>query len=364
MEPRAGIIMGRTPYKNDNLPKHMRKRVRGQRVYYFLDTGEKPRKEIPLGSDYFAALRKYADLNIVTGPIEGAVFNDLARKYIAEIIPTLAKNTQVTQSSDIKHLQKFFERAPLDQIKPMFVRQFLDRHADKKTTANRCKRLLSSMWNRALGWGYTDLPNPCTGIKGHSLEKRTVYISDDLFQAVYKHASEPLKDAMDLAYLTGQRPADALSMSTMDMVDGHLIVTQHKTKQPLRIQITGKLKEVIDRIAARKETSKIASAALLVNTTGKRMTKNILRNHFDDAREAAITAILGEDWKKEYKGKKLPANAAAIKNFWFYDLRAKAADDTSDQRGEQAASDLLGHDSIKTTQRHYLRRGKSVSPTK
>ena len=54
----------------------------------------------------------------------------------------------------------------------------------------------------------------------------------------------------------------------------------------------------------------------------------------------------------------------AIKEFWFYDLRAKAADDTSDVRGDQAASDLLGHENVKTTQRHYLRRGKIVSPTK
>lgn len=356
--------MGRRPTVNNNLPKHMRKRVRNGKAYYYLDTGAKPRKEIPLGSDYFAALRKYADMNITQEVIDGATFNDLAKKYLTEVLPTLAPNTRVTQSSDIKHLQKFFDQAPIDEIKPKFVRQFLDRHADKKTTANRCKRLLSSIWNRALGWGYTDLPNPCTGIKGFSLEKRTVYISDDLFQTVYGHASEPLKDAMDLAYLTGQRPADALSMTKMDIIDKHLIVTQHKTKQPLRIKIIGKLKEVLDRIEKRKESHKIVTAALLVNTNGKRMTKHVLRNHFDDARDDAIAAILGEDWKAKYKGKKLPANAEAIKNFWFYDLRAKAADDTSDQRGDQAASDLLGHESVRTTQRHYLRRGKIVTPTK
>jgi integrase len=60
----------------------------------------------------------------------------------------------------------------------------------------------------------------------------------------------------------------------------------------------------------------------------------------------------------------MPQLAQAIRPFWFYDLRAKAADDTSDQRGDQAASDLLGHDSVKTTQRHYLRLGKIVTPTK
>lgn len=59
-----------------------------------------------------------------------------------------------------------------------------------------------------------------------------------------------------------------------------------------------------------------------------------------------------------------PDLAEQIKKFWFYDLRAKAADDTLEQRGEQAASDLLEHDSVRTTQRHYLRRGKVVAPTK
>jgi integrase len=49
---------------------------------------------------------------------------------------------------------------------------------------------------------------------------------------------------------------------------------------------------------------------------------------------------------------------------WFYDLRAKAADDVSDDRGDQAAADLLGHENVRTTQRHYLRRGKQVGPTK
>jgi integrase len=51
---------------------------------------------------------------------------------------------------------------------------------------------------------------------------------------------------------------------------------------------------------------------------------------------------------------------AEIAAMWFYDLRAKAADDTADNRGEQAASNLLGHENITTTKRHYLRRGKTA----
>jgi integrase len=125
------------------------------------------------------------------------------------------------------------------------------------------------MWNHARGWGYTDLPNPCEGIKGHSLEKRTVYITDAVYSAVYAAASASLRDAMDLAYLTGQRPADALRMTAHDIIDGHLIVTQEKTKQPLRIVIRGKLGALIQRIEQRKATHSMATAALLVNMHGK-----------------------------------------------------------------------------------------------
>lgn len=206
------------------------------------------------------------------------------------------------------------------------------------------------MWNHARGWGYTDLPKPCDGVKVHSLAKRTVCITDEVFAAVFAHASMPLRDAMELAYLTSQRPADALEMTEHDIVDGHLVVTQEKTKQPLRIIIHGKLATLIDRIHARKATHKIVTGALLINRHGKRLTPAVLRTDFENARKAAALAS--------------PEMAEAIKAFWFYDLRAKAADDTSDDRGDQAASDLLGHDSVRTTQKHYLRRGKIVAPTK
>jgi integrase len=139
-------------------------------------------------------------------------------------------------------------------------------------------------------------------------------------------------------------------MTAHDIIDGHLIITQEKTKQPLRIIIRGELAELLERIAARKESHSLVTAALLTNMHGKRLTAAVLRNHFDNERTEAAKAM--------------PQLAQAIKAFWFYDLRAKAADDTSDDRGDQAASDLLGHDSVKTTQRHYLRRGKIVTPTR
>lgn len=43
------------------------------------------------------------------------------------------------------------------------------------------------------------------------------YANDAVWNAVYKKAVPELKDAMDLAYLTGQRPADVLVMRRDDI---------------------------------------------------------------------------------------------------------------------------------------------------
>ncbi|BBE09484.1 phage-related integrase [Mycoavidus cysteinexigens] len=80
------------------------------------------------------------------------------------------------------------------------------------------------------------------------------------------------------------------------------------------------------------------------------MTKGSLKYYFDSAREKAAKA------HPEFKDQ--------LKAFWLYDLRAKAADDTSAEKGDQAAADLLGHIDVRTTKRHYLRRGKKVAPTR
>jgi hypothetical protein len=59
-------------------------------------------------------------------------------------------------------------------------------------------------------------------------------------------------------------------MTAHDIIDGHLIITQENTKQPLRTVIRGGLAELLDRIAARKESHSLVTAALLNNMHGKR----------------------------------------------------------------------------------------------
>lgn len=132
---------------------HPRTQRSGKVYYYMYKKGaDGKRQEIALGDDFILALKKYAELNVVVvAPTAGATFADLQQRYLVDAVPKLAANSARMYRSDIKHLMESFSEAPLSQIKPMHIRQFLDDHADKLTTANRCKRVFFTMWNHARG---------------------------------------------------------------------------------------------------------------------------------------------------------------------------------------------------------------------
>lgn len=369
--------MGRTPTRNKNLPTGMRARHRGKVTYYYYDTGSKPRHEIPLGSDYVAAVRKWSELTVGEGR-RGALitFRMVAERYTREVLPTKAPATQEINLRELSRLYAFFDdrNEPFESIEPIMIRQYLDwrvtktveamriKNAERVTAglaavkitgkegqvpANREKALFSHIWNFARGTGLTNKANPCAGIKGFREDGRDAYIDDAVFAAVWDAAEEPLRDALDLAYLTGQRPADVLKLSRGDIKDGALWIEQNKTGKKLRISIEGELAAVLERIGARK----VMGLKLINSRPGHAMTAVTLRGAFDRARSAAAANY--------------PGLAAAIEAFQFRDLRAKAGTDKEESSGMSAAQDQLGHSTAAMTA-HYVRhrRGKLVKPTK
>ena len=89
-----------------------------------------------------------------------------------------------------------------------------------------------------------------------------------MFLAVCDGASAPLRDAMDLACLIGQWPVNALKMTEHDLIDGNIILTQEKTKQPLSILIIGELKALLARIEAHHTGNKIRMSACWLTNMG------------------------------------------------------------------------------------------------
>jgi integrase len=340
--------MGRRPERTDAVPNlRVRKKPSGKTFYYY-DHGGKPRREEPLGCDYGLAIKRWAEIHRAGDQKPAAVitFRYVADRYRAVVIPTKAIRTQKDNAKELKQLLAYFDDppCPLESIEPQDVNQYIQWRLPTKVRANREKALLSHIWNFARAEGYTKLANPCAGIKGNREEGRDVYIEDEEFASVWNAGQQALRDAMDLAYLAGQRVADTRLMDERDMREGFLQVKQGKTKVKRRIAIVGELAALLDRIAARKATYKVHSTRLVVGEHGQALSEWMLRTMFNKAREAA---------------------GIAPDDFQFRDLRAKAGTDKTDSTDIRQAQQQLGHSSVVMTE-HYVRkrRGSKVTPTR
>ena len=147
---------------------------------------------------------------------------------------------------------------------------------------------------------------------------RSRYVTDAEFDQVKAHAHFTVIDAMDLALLTGQRPADVLKLKHADIRDDALWIIQNKTGARLGIEITGELAAI--------------SAYLIQDENGQSLTSGALRQ----------SPLAG-------KG-----------GFSIQDIRAKAATDTGDLAHSQK---LLAHKNRDRTE-HYVkaRIGERVKP--
>ncbi|MBO9717471.1 MAG: tyrosine-type recombinase/integrase [Pseudoxanthomonas sp.] len=340
--------MGRKPTKPGAVPRLRARRQKSGVVHYYYDHGGKPRRETALGSDYGLAIKRWADIEYERNPPAhaAATFRQVADRYRAQVIPGKAPRTQKDNIHELSWLLRFFDDppGPLEAIRPLHVRQYID-WRKAQVRANREVALLSHLWNWARERGYTDLPNPCEGVRRNTEKGRDVYVEDDTYARVYAVADQTLRDALDLAYLTGQRPADVYAMDERDVAPDGLRVRQGKTGAKLRMAITGELAALLDRIMARKRGLTLRSTRLIVDDDGLAIGKDALRYRFDRAREAAGVA----------KGE-----------FQMRDLRAKAGTDKADGAGDiRQAQAQLGHASVTMTE-HYVRnrKGAKTTPTR
>ena len=245
----------------------------------------------------------------------------------------------------MRKLSKFFggeNPAPLDEIEPAHVRRYLDWRKDTPGGANNEIGYLSAIFNYAREQGWTSKENPCRNVKKHSKKRREVYIEDYLYQAVYQAASQQMRDLMDIAYITGQRPVDIVGIHSSHIHEGILHISQQKTGAKLRFEISGKLKEIIDRIHQ-------DNGYLFLNSHGKPLSRAALSRQFLELRKTVM--------------QQRPELAEELSAFQFRDLRAKAATDIYLAADTRSASDQLGHASEQMT-KIYIRRGKILKPLK
>ncbi|UXY16686.1 site-specific integrase [Chitiniphilus purpureus] len=325
--------------KNADLPARMfaRKGKRGTTYYYLAERPDgNGRDWINLGKDRAAAFAKYGRLDSgADSHVRSNIVSELIKRYQREVYPTKAAETQRKNDQEFKHIEAVFGAMPIDAIKPVHVRKYLDlRGKTAPVRANREKALLSHLFNKAREWGITEAQNPCSGITGHKETGRQVYVFDEDFRAVYAVAEPPLQDAMDLYLLIGQRVTDVIRLMRTDIKDRRLWTRQGKTKKLVGVAITGELAKVIERILARPvEPGHVASSHLIRDAKGQALTYAKLRGMFDRARKASGV------------------------NFQLRDLRSKSATDELDLA---VANERLGHSTVTMT-KHY-RKAIKVDP--
>jgi integrase len=330
----------RSSAKSSALPRYV---YRLRRTYFFRSPLP-PRKWISLGSDLSRALAHYAVLLSANSEeqrgshsslVEACVaidtrlrptLKDLWDRYEVLALPEKAPVTSSGNRGEVVHLLAVFGSVAVDDISAVDVRKYLDlRGAVAPVRANREIALLSHMLNRGREWGLVTVPNPCAGVRKFAERGRDRYVTDEEYLAVWQAGDALVRDVMALAYLTGQRPQDVFSI-TVDQVLGDVIpIFVKKTKQRIRLEISGALKLLIDDLKQRFR--KPGALTLLVNEKGEAATANMFRFRFDHAREAAGV------------------------EFQLRDLRAKNASDTEDL---SVAQKRLAHTSRAMTE-HYVR---------
>ena len=221
-----------------------------------------------------------------------------------------------------------------DAFRDFEPRQVLPRHVasvkvDLSNTPNQANRVVSflrQVFVYALEWGEVD-SNPCIGIRRHSERKRSRYITDEEYDAIYAHAPERLQVIMDLLYLTGQRVNDVLSIQWADVGEAGITFQPSKTKASTGARVLVKTSPGL--------------AAALKRCTGRRYLIEGRWGSKVDYRSVV------EQWRAA-------CEKAGIPDAQLRDLRAKSLTDAKAQGLDPTA--LAAHHSAAMTARYIRRR--------
>lgn len=342
--------------KHPRLRSHIRRRKNGRVVVYYLydmrGTGE---KDIPLGTDYEEAVKKWDEIHNRKPRIQGTLEQAFSA-WEKEALPNYKnQDTRKSYARHLKQIRPVFGPATWDAIEMSDLKSYLKRRT-AKTQGNREMSLLSVIWNWARGEGYTSLSWPAAGMERSgwkNKEKARVFqVTDELFEAVYAVADPVLQACMDTSTATGLRITD---VRTITMPQGGMLRFQaNKTEKPAFFDISAS--PVLTALYQKRLAIKAMHVMFLSTPSGKQVSYPMLRSRWEEAREAAAV-------KAEKDGDHVLAEQ--IRAMYLRDMRKRAADLAAGQSGDvDAAAELLQHSSKEVTKRHYLTVGKKLTPAR
>lgn len=251
---------------------------------------------------------------------------ELIDRVLVHHCKKLSPNTQSQYRIAGEKLKKAMAEFSPEQVKSKHVAAIKLHLADTPNMANRVLSVLRIVFQYAVEWQLCE-SNPCVGIKRHDEAKRSRYITDAEYAAIYAAAPPRLQVIMDLLYLTGQRIGDVLRIRHADITADGIAFTQQKTNASLLLSWSPDLRAAVER--ARKLNGNLRALTLLHNRRGK-------------TPDYSTTKI---QWNKA-------CEKAGVKDAHIHDLRAKSLTDAK-QQGFNPQT-LAGHTSEAMTDR-YIR---------
>jgi integrase len=319
--------MGRRRTHNRHLP---------QRVY--IDHGTywfrpKQGKAVKLGRDLPNALAKYAA--IIGTKWSGRTLGDIIDRYRLEMLPLKrSAQTREDEGRGLDRLKAVFGHMLPENVTQQACYRYLDQRCTREgkrapVAARHEVALLGHVFSNAIRWGVASV-NPVRGLDFGERTGKRPQVSMDQVAAVRDLAPERIRVAIDLAVSTGQRRGDLLSLKREQLTDEGIAFRQSKTGAGVLIEWSDELRTIVDR--AKWLQPQIPGEYLIRKRNGRPYTPR------------GFSAIWQRLMAKHVK--------AGGRRFSFHDLRSVSADGAATAEEAQAR---LGHASVETTKRHYLR---------
>lgn len=304
----------------DDLPEGLYKHRRQYRMRIIVDGR---RKWKSLGDDYGEALQLFQDLTMLSkNTLASAI-----RRYKREVLPNKAASTERIQGQQIERLNRVFGHMEPSEITPPLAIAYLDKRGN--VAGNREIALLRHILTKCVHWGI--LPwNQLRGLQYRNYEgKRDRDVESAEMRFVMKKANARERYLIWLIYLTGLRREDALSLTRWNCKKDEIHLIEKKTGKKLRIIRTTPLDKVVAKLLKLSPDHRLFPISTSgIDSAWQRLRKSLKKEGYD--------------------------------LFQLKDLRAAHAGEVEDSGGD--ATKQLGHSSRALTQKHYLRRGRKITP--
>ncbi len=258
-------------------------------------------------------------------------FEEMAARFVQEHLPLLKPKSADGYHIHIRLLLRQFHGLHLDEVGKEQIADYISarrRAGSSSPTIRRHIATLSSMFSRAMGWGWIK-ENPVRTIDKRAIPEarpRVRYLSRKEYRALLQQTAPHIQPIIEIAALTGMRTEEILSLTWLqiDLDRREVTLIRTKTNTPRVVPLS-------------------SDAVATFVTTPRHITSKWV---FCDQ-------LTGDRYRSIKRGFKAACARAGIEDFRFHDLRHTFAS-WAVQSGMDLyrLSRILGHATTQMTQRY------------